>query len=118
MGCGFDVVSGGELDRVLRVGRNAAKKVVFSGVGKQREELEAALRAEILLFNVESESELSLLAECASRLKRTAPVALRVNPDVPAKTHPYISTGLHQHKFGIPIQQARELYRALDKQRI
>jgi diaminopimelate decarboxylase len=110
MGCGFDVVSGGELERVLHVGRKAARMVVFSGVGKQREELEAALRAGILLFNVESESELSLLAECASRLKRNAPVALRVNPDVPAKTHPYISTGLHQHKFGIPISQARELY--------
>lgn len=110
LGCGFDVVSGGELQRVLRVGRKAAKHVVFSGVGKQRHELEAAIRAGILLFNVESESELSLLAECASRLKRKAPVALRVNPDVPAKTHPYISTGLHQHKFGIPIGRARELY--------
>lgn len=108
--CGFDVVSGGELERVLHLGRKAAKTVVFSGVGKQREELEAALQAGILLFNVESESELSLLAECASRLKRSAPMALRVNPDVPAKTHPYISTGLHQHKFGIPIGQARELY--------
>lgn len=108
--CGFDVVSGGELERVLHVGRKAAKKVVFSGVGKQREELEAALQAGILLFNVESEPELSLLAECATRLKRIAPVALRVNPDVPAKTHPYISTGLHQHKFGIPISQARNLY--------
>lgn len=110
LGCGFDVVSGGELQRVLRVGRKAAKHVVFSGVGKQPHELEAAIRAGILLFNVESESELSLLAECASRQKRKAPVALRVNPDVPAKTHPYISTGLHQHKFGIPIGQARELY--------
>ncbi len=108
--CGFDVVSGGELQRVLRVERKAAKQVVFSGVGKQRHELDAAIAAGILLFNVESESELSLLAECASRRKRKAPVALRVNPDVPAKTHPYISTGLHQHKFGIPIGQARELY--------
>ena len=115
LGCGFDVVSGGELERVLRVSRKAAKNVVFSGVGKRREEIEAALRASILLFNVESESELSLLSECASRLKRTAPIALRVNPDVPAKTHPYISTGLHQHKFGIPIGHARELYgRALE----
>jgi diaminopimelate decarboxylase len=108
--CGFDVVSGGELERVLHLGRKAAKKVVFSGVGKQREELEAALQAGILLFNVESKSELLLLAECASRLKRSAPVALRVNPDVPAKTHPYISTGLQQHKFGIPVGQARQLY--------
>ncbi len=118
LGCGFDVVSGGELERVLRVDRRAASKVVFSGVGKRRDEIEAALKAGILLFNVESESELSLLAECAGRLKRTAQVALRVNPDVPAKTHPYISTGLHQHKFGIPIDQARGLYRRLlgDKQ--
>jgi diaminopimelate decarboxylase len=110
LGCGFDVVSGGELERVLRVDRRAAKKVVFSGVGKRRDELEAALQAGILLFNVESESELSLLAECATRLKQNAQVALRVNPDVPAETHPYISTGLHQHKFGIPIAQARALY--------
>lgn len=111
LGCGFDVVSGGELERVLRVDRKAAKNIVFSGVGKRRDELEAALKAGILLFNVESEAELSLLAECAGRMKRNAQVALRVNPDVPAKTHPYISTGLHEHKFGIPIGQARALYR-------
>ena len=110
LGCGFDVVSRGELERVLRVSRKAARNVVFSGVGKRREELEAALRAGILLFNVESESELSLLGECANRVKRAAQVALRVNPDVPANTHPYISTGLRQHKFGIPIGQARALY--------
>jgi diaminopimelate decarboxylase len=110
MKCGFDVVSGGELERVLRVSRAVAKKVVFSGVGKSREEMQAALKANILLSNVESESELLLLAECASRLKKTAPIALRVNPDVPANTHPYISTGLHQHKFGIPINEALRLY--------
>jgi diaminopimelate decarboxylase len=110
LGAGFDVVSGGELERVLRVSRRAARKVVFSGVGKTSAEIEAALKAEILLFNVESESELSALADCAARLKRVAPLALRVNPDVPAKTHPYISTGLHQHKFGIPIEEARGLY--------
>jgi len=109
-GCGFDVVSGGELERVLSAERKAAGKVVFSGVGKTREELTAALKAGILLFNVESESELSALAECACRLRRTAPVALRVNPDVEAETHPYISTGLHQHKFGVPIRQAQALY--------
>ena len=108
--CGFDVVSGGELERVLRVSKRAARTVVFSGVGKTETEIEAALKAEILLFNVESESELSTLADCAARLKRVAPLALRVNPDVPAKTHPYISTGLHQHKFGIPIKEARGLY--------
>jgi diaminopimelate decarboxylase len=109
-GCGFDVVSGGELERVLVADRKAAKKVVFSGVGKTREELIAALKAGIFLFNVESESELEALAECAGRLRKTAPVALRVNPDVAAETHPYISTGLRKHKFGVPIREARALY--------
>jgi diaminopimelate decarboxylase len=110
MGCGFDVVSGGELERVLRVDRRAARRVVFSGVGKTREEMQAALKAGILLFNVESESELWVLAECAARLHKTARIALRVNPDVPANTHPYISTGLQKHKFGVPIGEARTLY--------
>jgi diaminopimelate decarboxylase len=109
-GCGFDVVSGGELERVLKADRKAAKKVVFSGVGKTRAELSAALKAGIFLFNVESESELEALAECADRLRTPAPVALRVNPDVAAETHPYISTGLRQHKFGVPIREARTLY--------
>jgi diaminopimelate decarboxylase len=109
-GCGFDVVSGGELERVLAADKRAAKRVVFSGVGKTREELAAALKAEIMLFNVESESELWALAECAGRMHAIAPVALRVNPDVAAETHPYISTGLHKHKFGVPIGDARELY--------
>lgn len=109
-GCGFDVVSGGELERVLTVDRKAAKKVVFSGVGKTSEELTAALKAGILLFNVESESELWALAESAGRLRTAAPIALRVNPDVAAATHPYISTGLHKHKFGVPIGDARTLY--------
>jgi diaminopimelate decarboxylase len=110
MGCGFDVVSGGELERVLHVSRSAGRKVVFSGVGKTPEEMLAALKADVLLFNVESESELLALAECAARVKKKARIALRVNPDVPAKTHPYISTGLHQHKFGIPIEEAHGLY--------
>jgi diaminopimelate decarboxylase len=110
MGCGFDVVSGGELERVLCVNRGASKRVVFSGVGKTPDEMQAALKAGVLLFNVESESELWSLAECAARTKKKARIALRVNPDVPARTHPYISTGLHQHKFGIPIEQARSLY--------
>jgi diaminopimelate decarboxylase len=110
MGCGFDVVSGGELERVLRVSRSAAKKVVFSGVGKTADEMRAALKAGVLLFNVESKSELWSLAECAARVRKKARIALRVNPDVPAETHPYISTGLHQHKFGIPIEEARQLY--------
>ena len=110
MKCGFDAVSGGELERVLKVDRRAAGRVVFSGVGKTREEMKSALKANILLFNVESESELCTLAECAARLKKTARIALRVNPDVPAETHPYISTGLHKHKFGVPIAEARALY--------
>jgi diaminopimelate decarboxylase len=110
MTCGFDVVSGGELERVLRVGRAAARKTVFSGVGKTQPEMEAALAANILLFNVESESELFTLAECAGRLKKTARIAFRVNPDVSAETHPYISTGLREHKFGVPISDAMRLY--------
>lgn len=110
--CGFDVVSGGELQRVLKVDSKAARRVVFSGVGKTREEMCAALNANILLFNVESESELWMLAECAARLKKTARIALRVNPDVSANTHPYISTGLQKHKFGIPIADSRALYAA------
>jgi diaminopimelate decarboxylase len=109
-GCGFDVVSGGELERVLAVDRRAARKIVFSGVGKSRAEMNAALKAGILLFNVESESELWVLAECATCLRKVARVALRVNPDVAADTHPYISTGLHKHKFGVPIGSARALY--------
>src|SRR5436309_1648753 len=110
VGCGFDVVSGGELERVLLVDRRAAKKIVFSGVGKTAAEMEAALTVGVLLFNVESEAELWTLAECAARTKTRARIALRVNPDVPANTHPYISTGLQQHKFGIPIDEARKLY--------
>jgi len=109
-GCGFDVVSGGELERVQVVNRRAARRVVFSGVGKSLKELTAALQAGILLFNVESESELRALAKCAARRRTVAQVALRVNPDVAADTHPYISTGLHKHKFGVPIGSARELY--------
>jgi len=109
-GCGFDVVSGGELERVLVADRRAGKKIVFSGVGKSRDEMTAALKIGILLFNVESESELWALTECATRLRTIARVALRVNPDVAADTHPYISTGLRKHKFGVPIRDARELY--------
>ena len=110
LGCGFDVVSGGELERVLRADRRAAKRVVFSGVGKTPAEIEAAIKAGILLFNLESASELDAVAKCAAKGKRTAKIAFRVNPDVPAETHPYISTGLHQHKFGVPLGEARELY--------
>lgn len=109
-GAGFDVVSGGELERVLRVNRKLAANVVFSGVGKTVPEMECALKSGILLFNVESASELQALASAAARLKKKAALALRVNPDVSAKTHPYISTGLHEHKFGVPIAEARRLY--------
>jgi diaminopimelate decarboxylase len=109
-GAGFDVVSGGELERVLRVKRAAVRQVVFSGVGKTVPEIELALKAGILLFNVESASELRTLAETAKRLKKRAALAVRINPDVSANTHPYISTGLHEHKFGVPILGARELY--------
>jgi diaminopimelate decarboxylase len=110
LGCGFDVVSGGELERVLRANRRIARKVVFSGVGKTVAEMDAALKADILLFNLESGSELEALAQRAAKLKRKARIAFRVNPDVPADTHPYISTGLRKHKFGVPLSEARELY--------
>jgi diaminopimelate decarboxylase len=111
LGAGFDIVSGGELERVRLADKRALKKIVFSGVGKTMEELKPAIQADILLFNVESEGELELLAECAGKLRRTARMALRVNPDVEAETHPYISTGLREHKFGVPILEAQRLYK-------
>jgi diaminopimelate decarboxylase len=111
LGAGFDIVSGGELERVRSASKKAVKKIVFSGVGKTAEELQLALRSGILLFNVESEGELDLLAQCAAKLRKQANVAVRVNPDVPAQTHPYISTGLQQHKFGVSMSVSRELYR-------
>lgn len=114
-GGGFDIVSGGELERVLRVCRGAARRTVFSGVGKTGEEMRLALDARILLFNVESEAELELLEQQASRRRRKARVALRVNPDVFAETHPYISTGLREHKFGVEIDAARAVYRRAAK---
>lgn len=110
LGCGFDIVSGGELERVRRAAPGALGRVVFSGVGKQAWELDAALEAGILLFNVESEAELALLASRAALCGKPARVALRVNPDVAVETHPYISTGLREHKFGIGIERAREIY--------
>jgi len=110
-GAGFDIVSGGELERVLAAAPEAAGRVVFSGVGKTAAEIDAGLKAGILQFNVESEAELELLAERAQRLRIRAPFALRVNPDVFADTHPYISTGLREHKFGIDIRDARALYK-------
>jgi diaminopimelate decarboxylase len=111
LGAGFDIVSGGELERVRRADKAALRRVVFSGVGKQVWEIDAALKAKILLFNVESEVELAMLAERAEELGVRARFALRVNPDVFAETHPYISTGLREHKFGIDIGVARAIYR-------
>ena len=111
LGCGFDIVSGGELERVRRAAPEALGRVVLSGVGKQVWEIDAALDAGILLFNVESEAELEVLSARAVALGKTARIALRVNPDVFAETHPYISTGLREHKFGIAIERAREVYR-------
>ena len=109
-GCGFDIVSGGELDRVLAVGVDASR-IVFSGVGKTRAEMRQALDAGVMCFNVESDSELDVLSQVASQAGRTAKVSLRVNPDVDAGTHPYISTGLKDNKFGIAHQNALASYR-------
>ena len=110
LGAGFDIVSGGELQRVLAAG-GEARKVVFSGVGKSVAEMRLALEAGILCFNVESAAELERLNEVAGSMGKIAPVSLRVNPDVDAKTHPYISTGLKQNKFGVAYTEAVTLYR-------
>ncbi len=110
LGAGFDIVSGGELQRVLAAG-GAADKVVFSGVGKTVAEMRQALDVNILCFNVESEAELLRLNDVAGQMGKVAPVSLRVNPDVDAKTHPYISTGLKQNKFGVAITAVLALYR-------
>ena len=109
-GSGFDIVSGGELARVLRVGAEPGS-VVFSGVGKTEAEVDAGLEADILMFNVESAGELELIESRARPLRKRANIALRINPDVEAATHPYISTGQTIHKFGVPREQAAELYR-------
>ncbi|MDP2869037.1 diaminopimelate decarboxylase [Methyloversatilis sp.] len=114
LGTGFDIVSGGELARVIAAGGDPAR-VVFSGVGKTRDEMRAALEHGIYCFNVESEPELHRLAEVAGDLSKRAPIALRVNPDVDPKTHPYISTGLKCNKFGVPINDAHALYLAAAK---
>lgn len=110
LGAGFDIVSGGELQRVLAAGGDAGK-VVFSGVGKTVAEMRQALDAGILCFNVESASELDRLNEVAGSMGKTAAISFRVNPDVDAKTHPYISTGLKQNKFGVAYTEAVALYR-------
>jgi diaminopimelate decarboxylase len=108
-GAGADIVSGGELYRALRAGCDP-KKIVFSGVGKREDEIETALETGILAFNVESEAELEVIDRVAGRVGQKAPVSLRVNPDVDAETHPYISTGLKKNKFGIPMAKARAAY--------
>jgi diaminopimelate decarboxylase len=110
LGCGFDIVSGGELERVRVAAPKRVKEVVFSGVGKQVEEIDRALKLGILIFNVESAAELEVLAARTKALRKKARVAFRVNPDVNAETHPYISTGLREHKFGVDIRIAPELY--------
>lgn len=110
LGAGFDIVSGGELARVLAAGGDP-RKVLFSGIGKTEAEIEQALRAGIACLNIESEAELERVDAVATRLGWRAPVALRVNPDVDAKTHPHISTGLRQSKFGVPFADAERLYR-------
>jgi len=112
-GAGFDIVSGGELERVLAAGGDASR-IVFSGVGKTRAEMQRALEVGVRCFNVESESELRRLDEVAGALGRRAPVSLRVNPDVDAGTHPYISTGLRENKFGIAHEEALRVYRLAD----
>jgi diaminopimelate decarboxylase len=109
MGAGFDIVSGGELARVLAAGGDPSK-VVFSGVGKSHAEMRAALKAGIFCFNIESESELHRLNQVAAEMDKIAPVSLRVNPNVDAKTHPYISTGLKNNKFGVAFESAVNLY--------
>lgn len=109
LGSGFDIVSVGELERVIRAGGDPAK-VVFSGVGKRADEMQRALELGIKCFNVESVPELERLQTVAAQLGKRAPVSLRVNPDVDAKTHPYISTGLRENKFGIAIDQAVQVY--------
>ncbi len=110
LGSGFDIVSEGELERVLAAGGDP-NKIVFSGVGKKEHEMRRALAAGIHCFNVESEGELERLNRMAGEVGRHAPISLRVNPDVDAKTHPYISTGLKENKFGIPMEQAPRVYR-------
>jgi diaminopimelate decarboxylase len=109
-GCGADIVSGGELFRAMKAGI-PSEKIVYAGVGKTEDEIRSALKAKILMFNVESEDELREIDRVAGRMRTKAPVALRINPDIDAKTHPYISTGMREHKFGISIDDALENYR-------
>lgn len=110
LGGGVDVVSGGELYRALKGGADP-RKIVFSGVGKREDEIEYGLKTGILMFNVESSQELQTINEVAGRIKKKAPIAIRVNPDIDPKTHPYITTGLKKNKFGIDILRAPMAYR-------
>lgn len=114
LGSGFDVVSQGELERVLVAG-GEPQKIVFSGVGKTAEEMKRALEVGIYCFNIESSAELYALSDVAASLSMKAPISLRINPNVDAKTHPYIATGLHENKFGIPIQEAKQFYKKADQ---
>src|SRR5213594_974794 len=109
-GTGFDIVSGGELFRVLRAVRSA-EKVIFAGVGKTPDEIRYALNTNILFFNVESSAELELIHSIARDAGKKARISIRANPDVDPRTHPYISTGMQKHKFGVSLPEARELYR-------
>ncbi|MGI9310243.1 MAG: diaminopimelate decarboxylase family protein, partial [bacterium] len=110
LGCGFDIVSGGELRRVIKAG-GAPDQTIFSGVAKQDWEIADALRAGIHCFNIESESELARISDLAAQHGQVAAISVRLNPDVDAKTHPYISTGLRENKFGLSQPRARAAYR-------
>ena len=111
-GSGFDIVSQGELERVL-LAKGDPSKVVFSGLGKQAQEIKRALEVGIRCFNIESESEIDLINQCAKEMNCVAPVSVRVNPDVDPKTHPYISTGLKENKFGLPFNAAKSVYQKI-----
>jgi diaminopimelate decarboxylase len=115
-GCGADIVSGGELFRALKAGI-PAQKIVYAGVGKTEDEIRFALRSRLLMFNVESEDELKEIDRVAGTMKLKAPIALRINPDIDPQTHPYISTGMKEHKFGIAIDDALEHYRIASRLR-
>lgn len=116
LGSGFDIVSGGELLRVLRVGGDP-RKTIFSGVGKTQDEIDLGLKRNILQFNIESAVELELVIARARALRKVAPISVRINPDVDPRTHPYIATGLNQHKFGVPIEEVAELYQKAKRSR-
>src|SRR5438270_7775750 len=114
VGAGFDIVSGGELYRVIRAGGDASR-CTFAGVGKSREEIEYALEQQVYSFNIESEAELDYISQIAAAKNQRAPIALRVNPDVEAQTHQYISTGKRENKFGIALERAAKVYERASK---